>query len=395
MIIYNKIWLVNLQLHNSAKMQQQAGNISIEELKKIVAAFPVGFYQPGIFARAGFFILTCIGISFSSALLTLIMMDAHIADRFGWPIFLGICCYIVLEIMVKSNHYFRSGIDEALLYSAGGLLAGGIIWMILDMHISNNTSGILISISTCLLAIYLTLRFADTLTSAISGAAFLAFVFFTWQNLGSFGMATMPFVMMIASAALYFLIKRISKTPQAIYYEHCILISKIIGLLGLYAAGNYYVVQQLSNELNHIPADVNKPIPFGFMFWIWTMLLPLVYVAIGIRNKKLMFIRLGLILVAASVATFRNYCHLLPPEVMLTIAGLLVLGLIYALIKYLKTPKHGFTYQDIDNSESAGNIQLESLVIGETMSRIPSAPEAPKDIFGGGSAGGGGTSGNF
>ena len=163
-------------------------------------------------------------------------------------------------------------------------------------------------------------------------------------------------------------------------------------MVTLYAAGNYYIVQTLSDELNGRPG---ASIPFGTIFWIWTILVPLIYVVLGIRKKNVILLRTGLLLIAFAVITFRNYYHILPIDTTLTIAGAVILGISYAIMKYLKTPKHGFTYAEPYEANIMDHLKVESLIVAETFSTTPTTPTDSGTKFGGGDFGGGGSSDTF
>jgi hypothetical protein len=66
------------------------------------------------------------------------------------------------------------------------------------------------------------------------------------------------------------------------------------------------------------------------------------------------------------------------------------------LIRYLKTPRHGFTSQEGSSKHLLENLHLESLLIAETFGG-PTVVKAPTNDFqfGGGSGGGGGGGGEY
>jgi hypothetical protein len=393
MIIYNKEWLNNLHIVDLLKADHQANRITTAEFDNIKAVHPVGFYMPGMVVKVGLFILTFIIALVSTGFLSLIASGADILDTPVWPIFLGVICYGFLEFLVKGKHYFHSGVDNALLYYSACLFAGGCIWLIIDMHL-NSVDTLVCAGLICILCTLLTFRFADVVTMAASCIAFFAFVYFAWAKAGQFGLATMPFIMMIAAGGTYFFFNRISKNKGSINYANCLIIAKIISLITLYAAGNYFVVNRLNNALNGLD-DSHTSIPFGYIFWLWTLLIPVIYLYIGIKKKSTMFLRIGMVLAAASVATFRNYYHLLPIEIMLTLSGMILLALSYTIIKYLKIPRNGFTYAEPDEANTLDSLNIEGLVIGEATSHLPPAANQPIERFGGGTGGGGGSSGDF
>lgn len=77
----------------------------------------------------------------------------------------------------------------------------------------------------------------------------------------------------------------------------------------------------------------------------------------------------------------------------MTVGGLLLTALAYALIKYLQQPKYGFTYQTIYDKHLPDKINIEALVIAEIFSAVQPADASAG--FGGGSFGGGGASGDY
>jgi O-antigen/teichoic acid export membrane protein len=134
----------------------------------------------------------------------------------------------------------------------------------------------------------------------------------------------------------------------------------------------------------------------AWLFWILTVATPLFYIYRGVRKKDHLFIWTGLGLVAAAIFTIRYYYHLIPVEWALISGGIVMIAIAYGLIRYLKTPRHGFTSQEASSKNLLENLHLESLVIAETFGG-PSTVKAPSNDFqfGGGSGGGGGAGGQF
>jgi hypothetical protein len=391
MIIHNKTWLNNLRHHEQFEDDHDAGCLTDNELKTLKAKYFVGFESPGIIMRIGLFVLTLIIVFFSAGSLSLLLSEAHLIDNFVWPLILGIANYIILEKWVKDNYHYGSGVDNALIMTTAGFIIGGFGWM-MDTIAPSQSHFIAISIFTLAVSVYLILRFADLLMSVLGCLSLLAFIFFAWQKLGSFGMATLPFVLMLVSGCIYYFSKRIIKHSEAYYYDHCLHVIQVVSLLTLYLSGNYYVVNELSNQLHNTPG---APLPFGFIFWMITILFPLGYIAWGIKTKNIIMLRIGLLLVAGAVYTFRTYYHVLPIEVALSIGGAVMLLISYAVIKHLKTPRHGFTTAPLKRSSVLDHLNLESIIIGETFGNTGAAPTDAGSRFGGGSAGGGGSSSGY
>lgn len=390
MIIYDKAGLANLYIQEQAALAQDAGLVEEQELVKIKEAYPTGFYTPNLLVRVGLFILTLVGCLFAGMFLSLILQESHVVDNPKWPMFLGLCTYACAEFFTRINRLYRAGIDDALLWLSAALLTGGTVWALVDSPNEN----LLVALFILAISLYLTPRFADPVMAVISLLSLLAAVFFIWNKAGAIAQATMPFLIMAVSFIAWYRSNAVSEVSRFTNYRTCLVYVQIVSLLTLYLAGNYYVVQKLSNMLHGLPQDSNQPLPFGWFFWLWTLGLPLLYVGLGLRNKSLILLRIGLLLIAAAAFTFRNYHQLLPAEYVSVIAGAALLLIVIAAIKYLKTPKTGFIYVQRGRRHWANNINLESILVAgaSPTSTVPAVNPSP---FGGGSFGGGGASSNF
>ena len=199
---------------------------------------------------------------------------------------------------------------------------------------------------------------------------------------------------MIASALVYFFTQQLLKSGKWKQYSNGLLLASISALVCFYAAGNYYVVREASIAMFNLDLKEGQDIPFGWLFWIFTIAIPLLYITRGIQKKDAVLLRTGLLLVAAVIFTVRYYYHLLPAETAMVAGGILFIGIAYTLIKYLHEPKYGFTHKEQNDAFFMDKLQVESLVIAQTFSG-PALPADTGTQFGGGSGSGGGASGEF
>jgi len=388
MIAYNQQWLANLRLQDVLKEDLTAGRINETEFKAIAEKYPVGFYTPGVFARVGLFILTCVVVFFGDGLIALMASSANIFDSPAFPIFLGMISYAGLELMVNTNRHYRSGVDDALLFLSGSQILVGLAMAFLSFGNHSNYPA-LFGIAFLLLLV-LSIRFTDMLTTAACFVSFFAFIFYTWTRLIPSGLSTAPFIMMLAAAGAYWL--TYANRKKFTDHENCFIIGQIVCLATLYASGNYYIIQTLSDQVH---GQVGSSIPFGAFFWVWTIGAPLVYVGFGIKKKDAILLRTGLLLIIPAALTFRNYYHLLPTDIMLTIVGAVLLGIAYGIMRFLKPPKHGFTYAEPEAEHMMDHLKIESLIVAESFSTPASAPADSGVKLGGGDFGGGGSSDSF
>ncbi|MEO6313800.1 MAG: hypothetical protein ABIU63_08850 [Chitinophagaceae bacterium] len=385
MIAYNKEWLNNLLVRQQADEANEQDCISQAEKAQVYTAYPAGFYTPNFFVRVGLFILTVIIVGFSVGFCSLFFLDhtEHIGILF---VFFGCVIYGALEFMVSKRHY-KSGVDDALMWMAAGNIIGGL-------NVMTNISLLSNAIIFFVLSFYLFIRFTNAVMAAIAGVAVLAVIFFSLIRMGTVAKAIAPFVILIAAALLYFLTQRLLKSGRWKYYTGGLLTLSVVALVCCYVAGNYFVVREASIAMFQLDLGPGKDIPFGWLFWLFTFAIPVLYMARGIQKKDAVLLRVGLLLVAAIVFTVRNYYHLLPVEIVMVIAGIAFTGLAYGLIKYLHEPKHGFTHKEQKDVFFMDKLQVESLLIVQTLS----GPQLPADTgtqFGGGTGGGGGASGQF
>jgi len=392
MIIYNKTWLANLIIHEQVQQDLSSGTLSSEEVKNIEKAYPVGFYSPNIFVRIGLFLLANVIVSFSGGLFALFVSDLRFIAPEVWLLAAGIACYFGLETIVKQSHHYRSGADDALLWLSGGMVFGALN-LLTEPVLNNYKDTIFMMFNAGFLfgiGLFLSLRFADRLMSVLTFLAFVGCIGFFWISAVSFGTATLPLLVMILSASAYFYFSKKMTSLNAVYYLHCLKFLRVASLLVLYLAGNYFIVKQLGTQL--LAADGVYEVPLPYLFWTWTFVIPFVYIFYGIRKRDMILLRSGLILVAAAGFTFRNYYHVMPAELTLVIIGLILLAASYAIIRYLKTPKYGITYEDLNQGGLSDQLKIESLIVAE----MPTGAEIPQENrFGGGSLGGGGASGTF
>jgi hypothetical protein len=385
MIAYNKIWLDNLAAREAVNDAFDADAISAAEKEVAETIFPVGFYSPNIFIRIGLFILTFIIASFSLGLFALIFLDSIEHSMGGLTIFFGLLSYGALEFFIHTKHHYRSGVDDTLLWITGICIISGIN-LLGDISSSGNAFIIFV------LATYFFLRFTDMLMSAIAGLALLAVFFFFYSPLGIMAKATTPFLLMGIAALIYYFVKKKSKQNNTRHYRHCGIVLEITMLICFYAAANYYVVREMSNSMFHLGLKENESIPYGWLFWIFTITFPLVYIFGGVQKKDAVLLRVGLIAVAAIVFTVRYYHTVLPVEIVMLLGGIILIAVSYALTKLLAQPKKGFTSAELSRRYLMDKMNIEALVIGETFgSTVP----ANDTKFDGGSFGGGGASGEY
>lgn len=383
MIAYNQEWLNNLFVRDEATEAFDKNLITKEEQQQIHEKYPVEFYSPNIFIRIGLFVLTIVILLFSFGLILLLLLNSNENFIGGVAIFFGCMGFVVLEYMIRSKKHYQSGVDDALLWGSALCLFGGI-------SLPHNFGELANAVIIFIISGIAVLRYADKLMAIVCYLSLMGILFYGFTGISDSMKTFIPFIIMAASLIVYFV--AVPAKKDLLHYSNCLLMIEIAALICLYVAGNYFTVREISNSMFNLNLKPGQSIPFGWIFWIFTILIPVLYLAIGIRKKDVVLLRIGLILFAAIVFTVRYYHSVLSVEIIMTIGGIILMALAYGLMKWLHKPVHGFTSSEIFSRNKIDKLQIESLLLAQTF-KPGAAIDTPK--FGGGDFGGGGASGEF
>jgi hypothetical protein len=236
-------------------------------------------------------------------------------------------------------------------------------------------------------------RYLDLLTTVAAFLTFAYMVFYLFYDFGGIFQQIIPFVFIACFAPLYFLSKKLKTKSDLSIWNHNLLIIESLSLLMIYLAGNYMVVRELSVNLMELALAEGEDIPFAFIFYGFTVLFPVAYLFFGIKNKDIVLIRVSLLVLAFSVFTFKFYYGFGHPEITLTIAGVILLGISLVVFNYLKIIRNGFTRENL-LSEKWTSLNAEAFIISQTLGG--NQVTVDESFQGeGGSFGGGGSSGSF
>lgn len=378
---YNYNELYNKYVTEQATDALQTGCIQNESFIKIKQAHPFKLYTPNSFISTALGLLTIVAVVFLGLLLWLISSASQEASIITLLIILTTICYVVLEVFIQNKGYYNAGIDNVLMFMV-------LFFITSTFFIPDNISWILISGVVMLVSLYLCVRFADAFMAILTYGSLFIFLFLIYVKFGNIAKATAPLIMMVISAFIYFIMKKLS--AKTFLYMFCCEAIMFITLITFYASGNYFVVKELSNEMFNLHLSLHDPIPLGWLFWIFTFLIPLLYSIYGIKDKNLLFIRTGLGLIAVTIFTVKYYYAVLPVEIEMLIGSIILIALSYTLIKYLTISRHGYTSANLYPSKKE-ILNVEALIIAETFNKQPSQQTSGSPYSGGSGEGGGAT----
>jgi len=383
MVAYDKKSIEALQINKLVRRWFALGLIEESTKNNLKASCISKFKTTRPIAKVGLFIFTLIAslaVTGFSMLLTSIGRDSG----------LGFACLIVSVIsillnenLIKHKHYYRSGIDNALTYFSAATFLTSLAFLMTD-HPDHT---LLLYFIACLLFTALCIRYCDLICTAAAFYCLLAVFYYLLHNLS---LALLPFFFMLFAALVYFLCSRFIEKPIFRFHKNNLHTLRLLSLLSFYLAGNYFVIREATENILNFQLKKGDDIPMALFFYLFTAMVPLLYIYWGLQQKDRLILLTGLGITILSALTFKNYFSLGQPEILLSAVGALLILLAYFTIRYLSSPKHGFTAQPDKNHSD-----LEALVLVQSFAGKPAAPKQNAVQMGGGDFGGGGAGSGF
>lgn len=382
--IYDETAVRNLQINNKAAELFDEGNLTPPQYEQVKTDFPVVLNQPNLFVRLGLFFFTSLCIVFSIAFIAFLLNNANFGETgFGILLLIFSVALIVLNTnYIRNRHWYRQGSDNALCYASITCFVSGVY---LIGQFQSFSMVLLLSFVVLTIATY---RYGDPLL-AFSSFYTLVLTFISLIEESQTPHFVLPFIGITLSLSVYYFSKTALKNDDLYYWEDCLKVLEITGLVALYGSINYYVVDKILLFNNE---GMGVPTPFNMLFSVLTVVIPLVYLFFGIKTKDRILWILGSLGIVASIMTYRYYFAIMPIEWALTLAGILVLVLVVFLIKYLKTPQHGFAYL----LKTSKTNFIESLVMNQLLQQAAHTTTSEETVkYGGGDFDGGGAGSEY
>lgn len=385
MIVYDKRLLENLRLQEQADSLLQGGFINKVQKRLIEKELPSFKIHYNILIRIGFFLLGAFLYFSIGGAISLFGYNTFPGD------YLDICCYIFAFVGLAGseffarNNYYRHGLDEAFIF--GTILNTGVAVAISTD--GDNFSAV--SITVAIVSLILFLRYLHLLSVLIFYLAFTVTIGYVIIDFRESAKAVLPFLMIIFSIGTYYFCRSLINNRTETFYHNGILLVKSFSLILLYFSGNYFIAREFSALLIENYYGKSLEIPFPWFFWCFTFIVPAFYLFYALQSKQRILLWISLLCLCFSLFTFRSYHHVLPPEVGLTLGGLVLFAIAFFSIKRLKNKESGLTFKPDRISNSNTFLNAEALIIASTFGMKPEvkSPESPMEFGGGGFSGGG------
>ncbi len=380
------------QVYNFAVLQQSRrwsahGFMDAQQFAAVKEAYKVPFYHPGLAIRITLFLATLLALSGIDGMLGIVVSELGETAISVGAVLYGVATLVVMEKnFITSNHHYKSGVIEALLYHSCGFIIVGI-GNLFDFNVH-------VVLALCLVVfVAASVRYLDWLITLAAGLTFAGLLFYEFYQIGGIFQQIIPFVFIATFTPLYFFCRSMKMKETLRTWRNNLLIMETLSLFLIYAGGNYLVVRELSINLLDMRLEEGQDIPFAAVFYVLTVLIPALYVFAGIKSRNVVLLRTGIVVTAFSLYTFHHYYSMAPIEIMLTAAGALLLVFSILLLHYLKTIRNGFTRENILAEKWAG-MNIQAFLVSQTMGgNQVKADEGMRP--GGGSFGGGGSTGDY
>ncbi|MDB4297154.1 hypothetical protein N9901_00205 [Flavobacteriaceae bacterium] len=341
---------------------------------------------PSFFMKVLLFIVTYIGMI---TIIGPILLTTGISNENAFQfisVLLGLVFLLGTEyFLIKQKHHYKSGITEACIYAAILFISIGILGFDANNAFAYPTV-------LFLLTSFVAIRYLNRI-ALVAAPIFMGWILFTLlTSIGAYAEVLMPFVFMAVFGLLYMVAKKLQQKLANVILEDHFVIVKTLSLIIFYLAGNYFVVRELSIELMKLSLADNQDIPFAFLFYTFTAIIPLAYIYFGIKQRSLLLIRTGLLVITLSIVTFKYYFSLGMPAITVTVSGAILIVIALLLFKYLKHPKNGFTQQQLLQDKWASK-DVSAIALSQTLGGT--STNTSDNNFGGGEFGGGGANTNW
>lgn len=386
MIVYDKELLENTFLVEEAEKLNSQGFISKTQLAEIKKELPVLKSHKNILVRIGFFILGFLLFSSLTGVASLITLS--LAEHHFWIMlfmFTGIGIF-GSEMLASQYKQFGFGLEDAFILGFQGFFCG-MFGMAFESPLAAFMALAVIGLAACI-------RYVHTLSILVCLIGITGTICYPILELKLINAAFLPFILLALALILYFVYLKVSQSVEFKYYRNPILLLQGFSLILGYLSMNYLVVRELSEALLGLELHNGQDIPFAFLFYGFTFLIPIFYIAYSLYTKDRLMLIIGFLAFGFSIYTIRFYYHILPIEVALILGGLLLFAATYWSIRKIRDKETGLTFKPARGADPDFLPNIEALIVNSQVD-LKSAEPQSKMPFGGGGFSGGGADGNF
>lgn len=381
MIVFDKKLLHNTFLFTEAKRLNDQGFISKEQLHEIKQQLPMLTSHENLLVRIGFFILGCLLFSSLIGVISLFIIGlagSHFAVITFFYTLLGI---LASEFLARRQRQYGYGLDDAFILGFQGFFCA-TIGVAFESPLATFIAAAFIGLVACI-------RYVHTLSLLLSLIGITGSICYAILKLKIVASSFLPFILLLLAISFYCIFTKITKTYKFNYYTKSILLLQGFSLLLGYFSMNYLVVRELSESLLELTIAKGEDIPFAFLFYGFTFLVPVFYMFFSLYSKDKLMLYIGFLTFGFSIFTFRFYYSVLPIEAALLSGGALLFVVAYFAIRKLRDKETGITLKPAKGTKTDLLTNLEAFVIATQVDLKPMESQSKMPFGGGGFSGGG------
>jgi MFS family permease len=380
----------NAAVRGAAHAWRQAGAIDDTALAAIEGAYPDDRPGVGPVFRVLLFLFTLLSIGGAFGFF---MAVSGSATETVLPVLLflfGAGLIVATEFQITGMHRARGGVEAATSLAGIGFLIGFAYWVCDKAGLPGDRDFAAALLAGAVLLALAAWRWGYPLYAGGALAAFLVSLLVVLPG------ARLAWILIpLLTAPVLARLAKSGRLPPS--HRDACAFALGVALAALYLAVHLGSLDSRLLEEWH-PGRPPGPTLRGLSIAA-TALVPIVYLAVGLRTRRYVFLLLGAGTGIASLVTLRYYVHLAPLWVVLTASGAALVALVFALRRYLDSgvdrERYGYTAEPLfEEMERRRMLEAGAAVLSLSPEARP-VHEEPKLTGGGGSFGGGGASGEF
>ncbi len=377
------------EVRAAARGWKRAGAVSEGTFEEILRRYPEPRTLPAPLWRIlafvfGSFILIAVFASFVAA------SRPNVSGAWVLCAVFGAAFLALAELQARTPPLaLRGGVEAASFWGIGLLVGGLFLFLEETLHVGESEGTNLVLAGAAVMLALAAFRWGNAAFAGFAAGAL--FVLLAHAPLGRL-------LWVVAGVALSSLAERFAERPSwAPSHRMCARGLVVCGIAAVYAAVNCWsvdhrVIEELGGRSRALPE--NWP---GDGAWIVSILatafVPLAVLARGLVRRRTLLLDTGLVLVALSLVTLREYVHIADLWAVLVAAGALLVGASLAVNRWLRRgpdgERNGFTADPLFvDAERFRGLELVPVVGAHSPAARP--PDDPGFSGGGGGFGGGG-----
>lgn len=390
-----------VQVVEESRRWEESGLVSPAQAADVRERYRPELVRVNLFIRILLALFTAVGVVALVALPAVILKVEEFGIAVLFLLFAPLCAWVADRQLIHGRRLYRCGAEEVLLFLAVVFLALAVGIPAHEWGRSAERLGWLAAHGIALAgATVLAVRYGYALAAlgAVGALAGLPFHLLDALHWHQPGWARVALFLLLGAVGIWAHRQLVRREALPRSYVWCLETVRLAALAGIYLDVNLFAHRLLWKDwLGWTP-------PAGTVSWsdplcaMLTALLPATALILGIVRRDRALLWYAVFAGTASILTLKYFLHLgyLAEEV--TAAGLILAGLAFVLLRWLRTGadrrRGAFTGESLLEPRLYG-LDAEALAAMQPLAPTPKTPAAEGFRLGGGGFGGGGASGGY